>query len=55
MEEFWYFVRKECHLANDKMDLASVVSWFVNGLSLEIKEAVVEQTSEMDEKVVELA
>ena len=37
------------------MDLATVVAWFVNGLSPDMKEAVIEQAVEMDEKVVELA
>ena len=55
VEEYWYEIKKECHLANDRMDLASVVSWFVNGLPVEIKESIIEQTSEMNEKVVELA
>ena len=55
VEEYWYEIKKECHLANDRMDLASIVSWFVNGLPMEIKEYVVEQTSEMNEKVIELA
>ena len=55
VEEYWYEIKKECHLANDRMDLASVVSWFVNGLPMEIKEYVVEQTSEMNERVIELA
>jgi hypothetical protein len=55
VEEFWYHVKKECHLVNERMDLATVVAWFVNGLSPDMKEAVIEQAVEMDEKVVELA
>ena len=55
VEDFWYHVKKECHLANERMDLATVVAWFVNGLSPDMKEAVIEQAVEMDEKVVELA
>ena len=55
IKEYWYTVKKECHQANDRMDTASIVSWFVNGLPPKIKEAIVEQTSEMDKRVVELA
>ena len=55
VEDFWYHVKKECHLVNERMDLATVVAWFVNGLSPDMKEAIIEQAVEMDEKVVELA
>ena len=55
VEEFWYQVRKECHQMNEHMDLATVIAWFMNGLTMDIKEAIVEQAVEMDEKVVELA